>query len=166
MMDIAIVAILLRRGADEAARNVNNQSCAEVLGHGLDEEVGARERGDPAIRQQISTMLARASAERAWCRRSWIVMIRALADWQHHCVKGCEKGQKVTDIFGLGEAVGPTLTQAIGGREEKHRCSEREQAECKHSIGSVGINDELHSCVAWVVRNHEEGIFREVVSFL
>lgn len=166
-MDIAIVAMLLRRGADETARNFNNQTCAEVLGHGMDEEAGGREHGDPAIRKRISTMLARAPAERTWRRRSWIVMMRAFeADWQQRCAEGYEKGQKATDIFGLGEAAGTALTQAVGGREEKSRCSERKQDRRKPGIVSVGMNHELYSCIAWVVRSHEEGIFREVVSFL
>lgn len=171
MMDIAIVSILLHEGADEAARNINNQTCSEVVGHGLDEEAGGRERGDPAIRKRISTMLARAPAERAWRRRSWIVMMRAReAAWQGDCSEGYGKGQKTTDIFGLAEAAGTAATQAVGGREGKHRCSERENGDGrdsrKHGIGAVGGNDELLSCVAWVVRTYEEGIFREAVSFL
>lgn len=194
MMDIAIVAILLNRGADESARNSNNQTCADVLGHGLDEEAGAGgERGDPGIRKQIAAMLARAPAERAWRRRSWIVMMRSLEDLSAFSeddgidIEGNEKGKKPSGGPSLALASSPLLQPAAGtvvaksptpggGRDEKHRFREGRGGEGEEDIhvqgvdkdgaNVLGVDTRLQSCVTWVVRAQEEGIFREVVAFL
>lgn len=168
MMDVAIVALLLHHGADEFSRNINNQTCADVLGHGLDEHAGG-ERGDPVIRQRTSTMLARAPAERAWRRRSWIVMMRA-----HNTKPGAwdaEGGKTSSDTLSVVEGVDSTVTaKAVDGPDEKHRCCGTGHGETpdksQASADVVGTDKGLEACVAWIVRANEEGIFREVVSFL
>lgn len=174
MMDVAIVALLLHHGADESSRNTNNQTCADVLGHGLDEHAEG-ERGDPITRQRIATMLARAPAERAWRRRSWIVMMRARnaqsGPWD---AEGGENGNVSSAMFSVEGDVDPTVVaKAVDEPDEKHRCCETESGEMqnKHqgsqaSVDAVGTDEGLQACVAWVVRANEEGIFREVVSFL
>lgn len=169
-MDLAIVTLLLHRGADESSRNTNNQTCADVLGHGLDEHA-IGERGDPVVRQRISAMLAKAPAERAWRRRSWIIMMRARnarsGAWG---AEGDEEGDTISDMFGLAEADFTAMANAVDGREEKHRCRGKESGEWQDKIQdcttTVDADKGLQACVAWVVRAYEEGIFREVVSFL
>lgn len=170
MMDFAIVFTLLHRGADEAARDSNNHTCAEVLGDGLDEEAGGL-RGDPAMRERIFTMLAKAPAERAWRRRSWAVMMRAReADWSGKLVGGGEEaGRAVVEICGSMAAAGAVVAQAVGARDEKQPCRGRHRGNNQGSrrVGVLGVDEEaLGSCVHWVVRAQEEGIFRLVVSFL
>lgn len=163
MMDIAIVALLLHRGADESMTNGNDETCADVLGHGLDEHAGG-ERGDTFLRQRISAMLARAPAERAWRRRSWIVMMRARNAHLGACdAEGGETEETTSDIF--------ALEQAVNDRDEKHRCcgtknGERQDQSRETFDDTVGTDIILQAGVAWVVQAHEEGIFREVVSFL
>lgn len=176
MMDVAIIAILLQCGADESARNSTNKTCGEVLGNGLDEGPGG-ERGDPALRERISAMLAKAPAERNWRRRSWIVMMRvreALWMRDRHSGGNREGGRMVGDSSrGSSEAVceASATKTAVGGRDEKQRCREQGHADGgKEGVdggGATGVAEEgIRSCVAWVVRAQEEGIFREVVAFL
>ncbi len=186
MMDIAIVAILLNRGADESARNSNNETCADVLGHGLDEEAGGG-RGDPGIRKQIAAMLARAPAERAWRRRSWIVMMRSREDLsafsEDDGIEGGDKGKKPSSASSLalalvaaGGTVAARSSASGDGRDEKHRCRAGKggtgkedthvQGVDKDGANVLGLDTGLQSCVTWVVRAQEEGIFREVVAFL
>lgn len=170
MMDVAIVALLLHRGADESLRNISGQTCADVLGLGLDEQAGG-ERGDPLVRQRISVMLAKAPAERAWRRRSWIVLMRSRntrsGAWD--AAEGTEMGKTTSDVA-LKEADPTVVTKAVDGGDEKHRCCGTENGERQDntlaSIYTGGTDNGLQVCVSWVVRAHEEGIFREVVSFL
>ena len=174
MMDIAIVAILLNRGADESAKNSNNQTCADVLGHGLDEEAGGQ-RGDPSVRKQVATMLARAPAERAWRRRSWIVMMRSREDLSalsDDVVQGSEKGKKASSSLALEAAACTVAAKPGGDRDEEHTCrvegkeNVHVQGGNKGGANVLAVDTGLRSCVSWVVRAHEEGIFREVVAFL
>ncbi|CAM9226697.1 unnamed protein product, partial [Ectocarpus sp. 12 AP-2014] len=170
MMDFAIVSTLLHRGADEAARDNNNHTCAEVLGDGLDEEAGGL-RGDPAMRERILTVLAKAPAERAWRRRSWTVMMRAReANWSGELVGGGEEaGRAMVEIYGSMAAAGAVVAKAVGARDEKQPCRGRHRGNDEGSsrVGVVGVDEEaFRSCVYWVFRAQEEGIFRLVVSFL
>ncbi|CAM9763293.1 unnamed protein product [Ectocarpus fasciculatus] len=172
MMDFAIVSTLLHRGADEAARDNNNHTCAEVLGDGLDEEAGGL-RGDPAMRERILAMLAKAPAERAWRRRSWIAMMRTReAHWSGELVgRGGEAGRAIVENCGstAAAAAGGVVAQAGGARDEKQPCRGRHRGnnEGGRRVGVLGVGEEaLQSCVHWVVRAQEEGIFRLVVSFL
>ncbi|CAB1119685.1 unnamed protein product [Ectocarpus sp. CCAP 1310/34] len=170
MMDFAIVSTLLNRGADEAARDNNNHTCAEVLGDGLDEEAGGL-RGDPAMRERILIVLTKAPAERAWRRRSWTVMMRAReANWSGELVGGGEEaGRTMVEICGSTVAAGAVVAKAVGARDEKQPCRGRHRGNNEGSsrVGVVGVDEEaFRSCVYWVVRAQEEGIFRLVVSFL
>lgn len=164
------MALLLHQGADESSRNINNQTCADVLGHGLDEHEGG-ERGDPVVRQRISAMLARAPAERAWRRRSWIVMMRARntssGAWD---AEGGENGHMASDMLAVTVVGFKGVNKAADGRDEKQRCCGPENGEkqdkSQGNVDSVGNDKGLQACVAWVVRAPEEGLFRDVVSFL
>lgn len=173
MMDVAIIAILLHRGADESARNSNRQTCADVLGHGLDEGPGG-ERGDPALRERITAMLAKAPAERNWRRRSWIVMMRvreASRMRDRHSGEG-RTARDRSDGSASAEGAEASVPEAVvEGRDEKQRCRDQGHGhggiEGVDGVGATGVVEEgIRSCVAWVVRAQEEGIFREVVAFL
>lgn len=155
MMDLAVVETLLRCGADEKARNNDDNTPTQVLGRGLhDQEEGTR--GNSHVRAYISTMLARAPIERAWRRRSWLVVMRSRHFyWSHQ--EGNTGDSYISAV---------TVSGVPGAVYDREEC---------FGQGDVGVEEEsvvgaafhrLISCVGWIVRVQEEGIFRNVASFL
>lgn len=159
MMDLAIVEVLLRHGGDEAARDSDNQTPSDVLGQALDDEMG-RNGGSPELRERIATLLARAPAERAWRRRSWLVMMRARVFMIGH--------QKAP----WSEMRGTAKGEASQGRAARRRdlargsiCKVEQAREFYGTEGIVGAGKKA-PFVRWLVGAQEVGIFRNVVSFL
>ncbi|CAM9865828.1 unnamed protein product [Ectocarpus sp. 4 AP-2014] len=73
----ATVGPLLRRGADEAAVNNTDETPADLLDY-VDDEDG--KRWSEAEIERVRLLPTRAPADRAWRRRSWLVMLRSCAE--------------------------------------------------------------------------------------
>lgn len=69
-----VVDLLLKHGADETALDKNGDRPTDKLDVPL-----AEDEFDEDEVERARLLLARASADRSWCRRSWLVMLRSRA---------------------------------------------------------------------------------------
>lgn len=155
MLNHRVAKLLLSREADETAVNKYNSTPADVLKGYLMED--GRGHGNPTLVNMISWMLARAPADRAWRRKSGIVMMRGQFTRQWAAGKGGDD-ERVTET---GDALSSVMGKA--GRE----CGQRRQC-----WGNIGGDAEAVAGGHWslwlrsAVEISEEGIFRTIVSFV
>lgn len=171
----AIVALLLRWGADEAAvTDAGDCPSGALTAPSEDKEEAPSEDEDdlpecsPEEVERVITLLARAPVDRAWRRRGWLVMLRSSAEktggehTQHRECKAVEGG-----IGAATEAGGGWQDQRIGREVGRSGCGAggpvgRESDSLGIDLGSVA----LRGVVVMLVGLESEDVFRTVNSFL
>lgn len=133
----ALVELLLTWGADETALTGSGESPADLVDA---PQVDFEECQFPkdAIQERVRVMLARAPADRAWRRRSWLVMVYS----------------RVSKARVLGGESG------AGGKDEEPTSA------VSSVLGCLEQNGDLTSVVTSLLRLELEGVFRTVVSYL
>lgn len=145
----AAVDLLLRWGDDETALNEQGRSPADML-----HEANVDREGHECSQDEIERarrLLARAPVDRAWRRRSWLVMLRTRASEAREASSG-DGGIAARDI---------DCNNAAGNRPEGEDVNGYGGAICSEGAGGV-----LDGSKAFLVELGPEGVFRTVVSFL
>lgn len=146
----AAADLLLRWGADETALNNNGNTPSSLLYR----EGPSGWPEDQIVRVRL--LLARAPADRAWRRRSWLVMLHARASEE----------TTATSENGTGPAL---ATGGDGGCDKVARTGGNLEGKCTTVGGGSGVNDgDQGPCdvVTSLVALELDGVFRAVVSFL
>lgn len=146
-----LVELLLKWGADEAALTDSGKSPADML------DTPHEDFEEPPLSQdgieRVRVILARAPANRAWRRRSWLCMLRARLS-----KAGTAGGDG--DEGGSSKLLRPEdLKVGRHGAEGQARVLGGESA-------ADGQNKDLTSAVVFLLGLELEGVFRAVVSFL
>lgn len=136
------VGHLLLKGADETALNEDGKTPAALL----DLKMPMWPIAPPDEIQRAKALLARAPADRAWRRRSWLVLLRARAE--------NERRSKCTKVGERGMA--PSVRSNGAGV-----CDEGSEEAEAEEIGG-GVSD----VVDMLVRRASEGVFRTILGFL
>ncbi|CAN0492137.1 unnamed protein product [Ectocarpus sp. 12 AP-2014] len=157
----ATVGLLLRSGADETAVNNADETPADLLEF-LDDEDGKRcSEGEI---ERVRLLLARVPADRAWRRRSWLVMLRSCA----------KTGRATTDENGGADEASNDAGDRKSGKCKGARTENGESAggwvrSRMNGAGEVGVEGGAGgwaSIVASVVGLELEEVFRSIVGFL
>eukprot|EP00752_Nemacystus_decipiens_P014386 g12796.t1 len=162
------VDLLLRWEADETTLNKSGQSPADVLSRNLD---GNLPRCSQEEVERVRLLLSRAPADRAWRRRSWLVMLRSRA-WQAAAAShgnddnGGKSGGSSNVEAGIHDGgrrkiarMNGTLGAEHGGQANGGGGAGAESGGEANGLGLSGI-------VTLLVEVGLEGVFRTVVSFL
>lgn len=182
----AIVDLLLKWGADETAVNGEDHTAAMVIGDYLQDGDTVYPPGDI---ESVVELLARAPGDRAWRRRRGIVMCRAFMPG----VAGEAPGRRRLSRPVSEEEVGSDGVKAppaelrfpVSMSDGSRRARKRARAGGRggsglgddaggsghHGGGSVGREEERkledwESAAFALVKLREEGLFRNIVSFL
>ena len=156
---LAAVDFLLQTGADEKALNNKGETPAQKL------------ESTPALRldafEQTLLLLARASAERAWRRRSWLSMLRSRAS----------KARSASLVIDSGSGESPHPSDGRGRRKDSKIARKGHSVECtgrgvrsqasnERVFGGADGDQDLRDMVACLIELELEGVFRAVVGFL
>eukprot|EP00752_Nemacystus_decipiens_P006973 g6255.t1 len=150
---IDIVEALLRRDADEQARNDNGLTPQSVVG-----SMG----GEDAARA-VTTLLQRAPGDRAWRRRGLLILCCART-------KSMSSAVATTSIAPHGQQ-GPKHQKRNESEAGPPGLSAREEEDDKDRetsgvAATGGTNDNFDKVAAWLLELQEEGLFRLVVGFM
>ena len=164
----AIVDLLLRCGSDETAVNRNGRTAAEIVGHHIEYAACPLKKEDV---DRVRELLANAPADRAWRRRGFLVLCRARL--LRSSRRGAGGSQSTT---GLHAEQAPS--RSSGGRPDgKERrqqhgegCLEGGMDEPYANTPIIQVDKlatgEARSAIVRMVELAEEGLFRNIVSFL
>ena len=148
----AVVDILRRWGADEAALDRDGDSPAALLDLSMEDDVNELDKCSQADIDRARLLLARAPADRAWRRRGWLVMLRARASRERAASSGgTSESRKVARREGGAAVVA---------------AEEREQTDDDVGAASGDGRGSLRGAVGWLVGMEPEGVFRTVLKFL
>eukprot|EP00903_Cladosiphon_okamuranus_P018105 g16662.t1 len=171
-----VVDLLLKHGADETALDKNGDRPVDKLDIPLDEE----ELGDspPCAQDEVERArlrIARASADRAWRRRSWLVMLRSRAAK----ATGEEQGRTIEGCNAVEGLVRTAPMAGLCGQGCQERGGVGKLGWVQHGVPggtagcSIGFVEEavqaassLSAVVDVLVGLSSEGLFRAVVIFL
>ena len=181
--------LLLRWGADETALDDDGKSPAELLNVENEEyfeQLRVRVLFEPAKQDEINRaqiLLARASADRAWRRRGWLVMLRSRSSMAM-TGEGGESKFESSESMASVEYDGPRKTSSgVGsgaeakGREGVPDCAAGQLGLAKEGamhtesgegcvVGGEGGEEGLRLGVLPLLGVGLEGVFRAVVGFL
>lgn len=155
VLDHRVAELLLSREADETAVNNDNDTPAGVLRDYL--MVEGRGRSNPTLVQKISWMLARAPANRAWRRKSWIVVMRSRFTRQWAAGEGVNSEL----VAETGDALSTVMGKAVRECGQRRRCWGKAGGDAED-----GAEGHWVLWLGWTVEVPEEGIFRNIVGFV
>ena len=146
-----MVDLLLRSGADETITNKDGETAADIIGALFDDE-----EGDPLVEdvERVRRLLANAPTDRAWRRRGYLVMCRALPDRMRQ-VQESRSGQVTV--------ARRTRRDAKLGRSEG--CDDNRTEGCGAVVG-YNIGGDWVDVVSSLLGLQEEEIFRTIVGYL
>lgn len=168
------VGLLLRWGADETALDDGGGTPSDLLNLG---RIGHESRHSQEEVERLRLLLAREQADRAWRRRSWLLMLRSRASTAEVAShdsdvsnRGCSSKAGIQDREGRKIA---RVEAAAGVQHDTwgHRSSRGGgEAGGLVGIGAGGGAEanavDFHGIVALLLELELEGVFRTVVSFL
>lgn len=164
-LNVNAVKILLDFGADLTAVDDNGITLAEALGTSISPD--SEDDGDTLARkhERVRDMLARAPADRAWRRRSWLVMCRRRSISQQHGIGATSTRQSIEGLV--------STPPDRGHRKKKAKTNEGDSVGVgggcdrgEASSASAEPHEEFEESMTAVFGLNEEGIFRTITSFL
>ncbi|CAM9094058.1 unnamed protein product [Ectocarpus sp. 4 AP-2014] len=171
----AIVDMLLRCGADETTLNPDGRTAAEVVGHHIEYAACALNKKDV---ERVRDLLENAPADRAWRRRGFLVLCRAL--WI--------KARRLRAASSKARGIGPramslsTGVRNSGAGGELREDDDKGRRKQENGLVGGGVGERnvqagetaavaaaacnSHTLLARVLEFAEEGLFRAIVGFL
>lgn len=164
----AAVKVLLQWGADKTILDGKQRTAADMIDSkvGDDEPECSQEEAD-RVRLLLST--SRPPADKAWGRRSWLVMLRSRA------AKEVERASGDCSAPAGGDPGGAVESQEITGRKVPRDESAGGDVERRTRVrassgegltGATGGEEGLSDVVSWLAGLEREEVFRAVVKFL
>ena len=140
-----MVKVLLKSGADETIVDTDEKAAWDVVAVGISEEL--RLAGDF---ESVCKLLAKAPADRAWRRRSYLVLCRAHPD------RVQQAPDSSSELVGTAQGTCNVTTNGRGG--------------CNVTVGGTsareGTGADRASTVWKVLGLQAQGIFRTIVGYL
>lgn len=153
----AIVNLLLRCGSDETAVNRNGRTAAEIVGHHIEYAACPLKKEDV---DRVRELLANAPADRAWRRRGYLVLCKArLLRPSNRGARGSQSRKGLHGENGRRHQQGIGEGSLDGGMSESFVSNPIVQVD-------KGAAGDARSAIVRVVELVEEGLFRNIVSFL
>lgn len=164
-LNVNAVKILLDFGTDLTAIDKHGNTLAEALGISFPPD--GEDDGATLARkhERLRDMLARAPANRAWRRRSWLVMCRSRSISQQHGIGATGTRRSIEGLGSKPPDQGHTskktktnegVSVGVGGGCDRGEAS----------TASAEPHDEFEELMTPVFGLNEEGIFRTITSFL
>lgn len=154
----AMVNLLLRCGSDETAVNRNGRTAAEIVGHHIEYAACPLKKEDV---DRVRELLANAPADRAWRRRGYLVLCKARL--LRPRTRGARGSQNRMGLHDENERSrhqpGKGGGSLDGGTGEPYVSAPIVQ------VDNVAAGD-VRSAIVRVMELAEEGLFRNIVSFL
>eukprot|EP00752_Nemacystus_decipiens_P005730 g5185.t1 len=186
-MDLEMAEILLRWGADETAVDDDGNASADSVpsaqviqdwyghpgsdsedGHG--DEIAQEMAEDISKRDLLLTLLARAPGDRAWRRRGFVVLCRALPERTRLARRGADGYASSSNARGCCCSGKLARPKSGGAGGEPGGVAAAAEGAAARVTGNSDVSDTAGRCfdgvAAWLMDLHEDGLFRHIVCYL